>query len=92
MPKTLMWGRSIDVVELTTNPGNRPLATQRFWEIRTKSGGAVLGTVEWRGSHRAYAFITGKLTSLNAATLVDIGRFCQNQTETMLKEKRRAAG
>jgi hypothetical protein len=92
MPKTLMWGRSIDVVELTINPANRPLAMQRFWEIRTKSGGATLGTVEWRSAHRAYVFVTSRLTALDAPTLVDIGKFCQNQTDAMMKEKRRAAG
>jgi hypothetical protein len=94
MPKTLTWSKSIDAVELTTNPNNRPLASPRRWEIRLKAGGARIGTVNWHAPKRCYAFwpTLGTLLPFEHMVLLDLGRFCQNHTQAMMQEKRKAAG
>lgn len=91
MPRTLTWGKSIDVVELTSTT-TRAIGKPRLWEVHTKRGGGLLGLVLWSGLHRAYQFEMNKPYVFDSGTLIDIGKFCQNQTETMMQEKRRAAG
>jgi hypothetical protein len=91
MPKTLTWGRSIDVLELTSTT-TRAIGRPRVWEVHTKRGGGLLGMVTWRGPSRAYVFETTKPHMFDSGTLIDIGKFCRNQTEAMMQEKRKAAG
>lgn len=79
------------MVELSSTT-TRALGRPRVWEIHTKRGGGLLGIVFWSGTSRAYTFETQKLHIFYAEVLIDIGKFCQNQTETMMQEKRKAAG
>lgn len=54
----------------------------------------MLGTVNWHAPKRRYVFwpALGSLLPIEHPVLLDLGKFCQNHTETMMQEKRKAAG
>ena len=83
------------MVAVQTQP-LRPRKT-KAWELRSKSDGSVLGTVNWFTSWRKYAFFPtlASDTVFDADCLQDIVDFCRQQTKEHndgLKANRKAAG
>lgn len=86
------WGRSIDVIELSRSTNMRN-GKPRIWEIYTKQGGGMLGSVRWDGRSRQYIFSPSSLLiQLSTATLYAIGNFVELYTQSYLEGKVKAAG
>lgn len=53
--------------------------TQR-WDVTTKDGKGVLGTVKWYSPWRRFAFFPLPATTFDAACLREIADFCEGET------------